>query len=377
MLSTVFLALHLEAELNTTEQLLELDDLVEVDAADLDELLDAVEAAELLDKVLLDEVEAAEVDDVDVLLEDIHALLDDGDDVLDDLLLEEQLLLQEDLLVDDLLLELLLEEELLDRNLLPRLELQLLEDLRKLLLQDDDVELLEVDDLLLEVVLVEDELVQDVDVGLEIDVIEVDVANSLVLEALSLVATEDLVLVVEVLVVGDLGRDVLVVAGLVGSNVVGDLNIRGVNALNRGSDLIRGGILDEQVLGEDAALGVILIVAGVAGASWVINITGLEGAGLEGLERVTANRSNLGSKLKGDILVELGRTVRGRVLVLLQGSNLRVDGIDGSAGNRGQANGASVALKSAVDERSDLTLDITSSHGVGESLVGSGLLQAV
>jgi hypothetical protein len=63
--------------------------------------------------------------------------------------------------------------------------------------------------------------------------------------------------------------------------------------------------------------------------------------------------------------------------MLLDGSNLGVDGRDGSAEDGRQADSASVALEGTVHESGSHTINITSSLGVGERLIRSGLLEAV
>ena len=63
--------------------------------------------------------------------------------------------------------------------------------------------------------------------------------------------------------------------------------------------------------------------------------------------------------------------------MLLKSSNLRVDSLDGQAGDGLQSNGSSVALEGAEEESSDQTVDITSCLGIGECLVSGSLLEAV
>ena len=63
--------------------------------------------------------------------------------------------------------------------------------------------------------------------------------------------------------------------------------------------------------------------------------------------------------------------------MLLERSNLRVDGLDGLARSRGQTDGASVSFQSTVDESHSHARDITSILGVGERLVSYGLLKTV
>ena len=142
-------------------------------------------------------------------------------------------------------------------------------------------------------------------------------------------------------------------------------------------DLSGGRVLDDLALGEDAAGSVVGIVAGVALAGVVTLVSGLEGAGLERVEGVSADLLNLLGESEGDSLVNLGSVGRGGVLVLLNGSNLGVDGLDALAGDGGLADLLSVALEGAVDEGSGHALDVLGGLCVGEGTVSGGLLEAV
>ena len=62
--------------------------------------------------------------------------------------------------------------------------------------------------------------------------------------------------------------------------------------------------------------------------------------------------------------------------MLLQSCNLGVDGCDGRARVGLQADLASVALQSAVDQSCSHASDVVCSFGVGKGLVGGGLLDA-
>jgi hypothetical protein len=315
-----------------TKQLLQLHIVAELvePTTNVQQVRKAAQPTQLLDEVLLNEVKSAKVDDVDILLQDLHMLLHHHSDLLHHLLLEHRQLLQENLLLDQLLLQLLLQHELLDRNLLPRLELHLLDQLRELLLDEDGVEVLELQQLLLELRVVEDEAVQLAEVGAQVAVAQVDVADGLVLEALGVCVAADLFLVFDALIV-------LLVVVLVLLRIVLDdgRGGDGVDAFDGGEDLFLGSVGNEEVLGEDAAFGIGLVVAGVAGAGGVIDVAGLEGAGLEGLERVTADGGDLSGELENDVLVDLGSAVGGGVLMLGKSSDLGVDSLNGGAVNRG------------------------------------------
>ena len=63
--------------------------------------------------------------------------------------------------------------------------------------------------------------------------------------------------------------------------------------------------------------------------------------------------------------------------MLRNGSDLGVYGFDRCAGSASQANLPSVSLQSTVDQSIDLSLDISRSLGVGESLVSCCLLKAI
>ena len=63
--------------------------------------------------------------------------------------------------------------------------------------------------------------------------------------------------------------------------------------------------------------------------------------------------------------------------MLLQSRNLRVLGLDRCAQDTRETNFASVAFKGTVDESIDHSLDILGGFGVGECLIGGGLLQTV
>jgi hypothetical protein len=63
--------------------------------------------------------------------------------------------------------------------------------------------------------------------------------------------------------------------------------------------------------------------------------------------------------------------------MLGNGSDLGVYSLDRCAGSASQANLPSVPLQSTVDQSIDLSLGISSSLGIGESLVSCCLLKAI
>lgn len=115
-------------------------------------------------------------------------------------------------------------------------------------------------------------------------------------------------------------------------------------------DFSRGSIVDDEVLADDTADLVVGIVTGVALASVVVDISGLECARLECIKRVATDLGDLLSELKSDLLVDGSSTGGGGILVLGEGSDLRVLRLDGRAENGGEADLAGVALDGTVDE---------------------------
>ena len=100
-----------------------------------------------------------------------------------------------------------------------------------------------------------------------------------------------------------------------------------------------------------------------------------EGTALDGEVGISTDRSELHGHCESDVLVARGGG-GGRVLVLGNSSNL---GVDGSlvAENGLQTDLASVSLKSTEEDGVGLSSDITSSLGIGESLVSNDLLEAI
>jgi hypothetical protein len=98
--------------------------------------------------------------------------------------------------------------------------------------------------------------------------------------------------------------------------------------------------------------------------------------GLQGNERVATNGGDLDGNGQLNGGVDLGGTGGGRVLVLLEGVNLGVDGglvaVDAEL-----ADGERVLLNGAEEDGVDLAVEIVGRLGVGEGLVGDDLLQAV
>lgn len=167
-------------------------------------------------------------------------------------------------------------------------------------------------------------------------------------------------------------------------------------------DLVGGGLLLEEVLADDAADGVVFVVTAVAFASAVVflskksqsrpcsfcccccccsddgsftYIAGSKGTGLNGQGRIGADGGELLRNVQGDLLVARGG-IRGRILVLGDGSDLRVGG-GLVADDRGLADGGSVSLQGAEHDGVGHSRDIVGRLGVGEGLVGDDLLEAV
>ncbi|CRK10554.1 hypothetical protein BN1708_009945, partial [Verticillium longisporum] len=204
---------------------------------------------------------------------------------------------------------------------------------------------------------------------------------------------------------------------------VGGLELAGAlegrdDIFDGGLNLVRGGIEEEEALGEDAADGVIGAVAGLAGGGPVIELSGDKGATLERQQRIAADEGQLLGQSQGDGLVACEGARSGGILVLGEGADFRVDGlriaadegqllgqsqgdglvacegarsggilvlgegadfrVDGLVGTSGTdaANGAGVALEGLVDEGSGHAADISHLFGVGEGLVSSLLLEA-
>ena len=141
-------------------------------------------------------------------------------------------------------------------------------------------------------------------------------------------------------------------------------------------DFLFSGVRDEQLLREDAAFCVVLVVARVSLCSCVVDITRSEGTRLDRIQRVAADRLDLFCELEGDRLVSLGSPWRSRVLVLRKSRNLRVRSLERSTRVRLFANCPSVPFERAEDERVDHTVDIPGRFRIRERLVSGRLLQA-
>jgi hypothetical protein len=186
--------------------------------------------------------------------------------------------------------------------------------------------------------------------------------------------------------------------GVIGDNVCDSLNEQsepnaGDSEKPYSQDLSLRGIENKEVLGEDATDGVtdsnmsgcfvmpgmclLDDIAGVALSGGVTKLTGSESSRLESQKRVATNESDLLCQRERDGLVQGSSAVRGGVLVLLESSDLGVDCLDGDTCNGLETDLASVALQGAEDEGSDLSVNVTSSLSIGESLVSSGELQAI
>jgi hypothetical protein len=122
-------------------------------------------------------------------------------------------------------------------------------------------------------------------------------------------------------------------SGLVGSSSSSGGGTSGTSSTSSGLDLSVAEVVDTEAKSVDAAGVVGIIIASVSGAGVVTDLTGCEGAGLVRKRRVTTDSSDLSGEISGDLLVERLGAIAGRVLVLLDGSDLRVDGLNGFAGN--------------------------------------------
>ena len=151
----------------------------------------------------------------------------------------------------------------------------------------------------------------------------------------------------------------------------------GRNTGNSSADFSRGRVINEQVLREDAPLRVVGVVAAVTLGGRIANSTRSECAGFECKLRVATHGCDLLRELEDDGLVRGGRARRGRILVLLDRGDLRVDGLDAGASSACCADRARVTLQSTEDQCVDLGINIPSGLGIRESLVGDSLLQAV
>lgn len=206
-----------------------------------------------------------------------------------------------------------------------------------------------------------------------------DVARGTALVLVSVVVVLVVVAVVVVLVV--VASVVVVVAGVVVVIagvvvVIAAVAVASTARSNSSLNLVNGGLLNQEVLGKDAAVRVVGVVAGVSSSGGVANLARGKSAGEEGLGGVTADGSDLDGKVQDGLLV-FGRLGRGRVLDLRQGGDLGVDGLDGRAELAGLADGQGVPLQGAEDERVDHAGDVVVGLGVGEGLVGNDLLQTV
>ena len=128
---------------------------------------------------------------------------------------------------------------------------------------------------------------------------------------------------------------------------------------------------------DDAALCVVLVIACVPLSGWVTDMTRGEGTGLDCIQRITANRLDLFRELESDAFVRGGRSIRSRILVLLERGNPGVLGLDRSTKCRLLADSSSVPLEGSEDEGVDHAIDISDRFGIRERLVCDGLLQAV
>jgi hypothetical protein len=119
------------------------------------------------------------------------------------------------------------------------------------------------------------------------------------------------------------------------------------------------------------------IRTGVAFASSVIDVTGREGTSLQCLLGITSDGGDLLRQIQHHLLVDIGGSVRSRVLMLLDSSNFRIDSLDACAGGGDAANCFRVALQGTIEESCCHSFNVTCPFSIGEGLVCGRLLKAV
>jgi hypothetical protein len=114
---------------------------------------------------------------------------------------------------------------------------------------------------------------------------------------------------------------------------------------------------------------------GISLSGVVIQISWSKCPTLDGVLRIASDARDLHRQLQGNGLVSGGCASRCWILVLADGCNLRIDCLDRSTGVALKAHFAGITLECAVYQSCNLTVDITSGLRIGESLVGSRLLE--
>lgn len=94
-------------------------------------------------------------------------------------------------------------------------------------------------------------------------------------------------------------------------------------------------------------------------------------------QRIAANAGDLNRQIQRDLLVVIRGTVRGRVLVLREGRDLRVHGLQARAERALLPDGSRVPLQGPENEGVGHALDVSIGFGIREGLVGDCLLEAV
>lgn len=163
--------------------------------------------------------------------------------------------------------------------------------------------------------------------------------------------------------------------GLLDSRLVINNRLADLLIANSGEDVGLRNSRHQKVLGNDAPDRIVLVVAGVTSSSRVANLTRGKGAALQSKKRVSPD----GEQSLGDLELDLGvvgRLGRSRVLVLVDVDEL---GIDRSLVAEGGslADGQGVTLEGTEEDGVDGQVEVVGGLGVGESLVGDDLLEAV
>ncbi len=144
----------------------------------------------------------------------------------------------------------------------------------------------------------------------------------------------------------------------------------------RSRDLCGRRISNEQVLSEYASLRIILNIASISLPTRISLITRLERSALQRSLWVSANCLDLLRQCQRNRLILCGGACGSRILVLLDGRDFWIDGLERCARLAGSADALGIALEGAVDKSGSHASNVFSSLGVCEGLVGGSLLQA-